>query len=294
LARGLANWEQRQELHHILHWTRQPVKTQMQAMVQYAVRDFLDGVDPSIRFEQMGLERFVYIRAIEKARVFLGNERGKRRNRAKEILAERARNSRSFTTENFHVTMDYSQHRDYGMINASIYCMVEVWLNEDEVEREYLVNYSDFKTKEWLTKLLVWALMNQREVLLKPATEAEIASVRMFVPEEDAATLDVATDAVENGGLDETLQSALDESLSQEQVPNEETEVEDPFDLVELAKKIGEDYSKFRKIKRDLLARKAELLAKVTLIENQVAIVDRKITIAVETARILHMPAKGQ
>lgn len=112
--------------------------------------------------------------------------------------------------------------------------------------------------------------------------------------EENAATLDVATDAVENGGLDETLQSALDESLSQEQVPNEETEVEDPFDLVGLAKKIGEDYSKFRKIKRDLLVRKAELLAKVTLIENQVAIVDRKITIAVETARILHMPAKGQ
>ena len=182
MARGLANWEQRQELHHILHWTRQPVKTQMQAMVQYAVRDFLDGVDPSVRFEQMGLERFVYIRAIEKARVFLGNERGKRRNRAKEILAERARNSRSFTTENFHVTMDYSQHRDYGMVNVSIYCMVEVWLNKDEVEREYLVNYSDFKTKEWLTKLLVWALMNQREVLLKPATEAEIASVRMFVP----------------------------------------------------------------------------------------------------------------
>jgi hypothetical protein len=151
-------------------------------MMQMAVRDFLDGVDPSERFEQMGIEKFIYTRALEKARVFIGNERGKRRNIAAKIREERAKNSRSFTTENFRVTMDHSQDRNYGSMQISIYCLVEVWETDDEVEKEYLVNFSDFKTKEWLTKLLVWALSNKREVLIKPATEAELSSMKMFVP----------------------------------------------------------------------------------------------------------------
>ena len=74
------------------------------------------------------------------------------------------------------------------MVNTSIYCMVEVWVDDQEIEKEYLVNFSDFKTKEWLTRLLVWALMNRREVLLKPATEAEMASKKMFVPKDKVTT----------------------------------------------------------------------------------------------------------
>lgn len=70
------------------------------------------------------------------------------------------------------------------MVNVSIYCMVEVWVDQDEVEKEYLVNFSDFKTKEWLTRLLVWALMNKREVLLKAASEEEMSSKKMFVPKD--------------------------------------------------------------------------------------------------------------
>lgn len=70
------------------------------------------------------------------------------------------------------------------MINASIYCTVEVWETgeNDVVEKEYLVNFSDFTTKEWLTKLLVWALMNKREVMIKAATPDEMTSMRMFMP----------------------------------------------------------------------------------------------------------------
>lgn len=70
------------------------------------------------------------------------------------------------------------------MVNVSIYCIVEVWESEDVVEKEYLVNFSDFKTKEWLTRLLVWGLMNKREILIKPATEDEMSSMKMFVPKD--------------------------------------------------------------------------------------------------------------
>lgn len=68
------------------------------------------------------------------------------------------------------------------MVSVSIYCLVEVWEDDDNVEKEYLVNFSDYKTKEWLTRLMVWALMNKRQVLIKPASELEMNSMKMFVP----------------------------------------------------------------------------------------------------------------
>lgn len=70
------------------------------------------------------------------------------------------------------------------MAQVSIYALVEVWTKEDEVEKEYLVNFSDYKTKEWLERLMVWGLMNDREILIKPATDAEMSSMRMFVPKD--------------------------------------------------------------------------------------------------------------
>lgn len=70
------------------------------------------------------------------------------------------------------------------MVSVSIYALVEVWTTDEQVEKEYLVNFSDFKTKEWLTRLMVWALMNQREILLKAAGDHEMSSMKMFVPKD--------------------------------------------------------------------------------------------------------------
>jgi len=158
-------------------------------MIQLAVRDFLNGRDPFIQLDELGAPRFQSTRAVEKARVFLGNERAKRRMRAKEILEARSKTSRTFTSGNFRVTMDHSQDRNYGAMNISIYCLVEVWESDNELdaEKEYLVNFSDFKTKEWLTRLMVWALTNQREVVIKPATEGMMTSMKMFVPKDKVA-----------------------------------------------------------------------------------------------------------
>lgn len=75
------------------------------------------------------------------------------------------------------------------MAQSSIYCVVEVWeagTDTEDCEKEYLVNFSDYGTKEWLTKLLVWGLMNKREVLIKPATQVEMSSMRMFIPRDNA------------------------------------------------------------------------------------------------------------
>lgn len=181
--------EQRAELHHILDWTRQPVKTPVEAMTKLAVKCFLDGVDPEPVLAAKGIEPFIYRIALNKARIFLGNERAKRRRHGAAITAARTRNSPTFTFENFGVTIDNTQDRNYGMAFASIYCIVEVWEQDenDEVEKEYLVNFSDSLTKEWLTKLLVWGLMNKKEILIKPAGQHEMSSMRMFVPKSGAA-----------------------------------------------------------------------------------------------------------
>lgn len=183
MARGKMSWVQRQELHIILDYANSPCTTQIEYFTKQAILHFLNGRDALAEISKK-IPPFVAKRACEKARVFLGNERGRRRPKAKEILEARARNSRTFTSENFRFTIDPSQHRNYGMVNVSIYCIVEVWESEDVVEKEYLVNFSDFKTKEWLTRLLVWGLMNKREILIKPATEDEMSSMKMFVPKD--------------------------------------------------------------------------------------------------------------
>lgn len=161
----------------------------MEAMVKLAVKCFLDGMDPEPVLAAKGIEPFVYRMALLKARVFLGNERAKRRRHGAAITAARTKNKPTFTYENFGVTIDNTQDRNYGMASASIYCIVEVWEQDenDEVEKEYLVNFSDSLTKEWLTKLLVWGLMNKKEILIKPASQHEMSSMRMFVPRSGAA-----------------------------------------------------------------------------------------------------------
>ena len=181
-------WEQREELHHILDWTRKPVSTPVEMMVKFAVRKFLDGVDPEPLLLAKGIEPYILRIAMERARVFIGNERGKRRRLAAQIIESRTRHLPTFTSENFRVTMDHTQDRNYGMAQSSIYCVVEVWETGDveDCEKEYLVCFSEPVTKEWLTKILVWALMNHREVLIKPATQVEMSSMRMFFPKDNA------------------------------------------------------------------------------------------------------------
>lgn len=184
MARGKIKWYQRQELHRLLHWCREPVHRPFELFVKICVRSFLDGVDPVPILLKKGVPDFTAERAVHIARVFINNERGKRRRFAAQILEERNRNSRSFTTENFRVTIDPLQDRNYGMTSTSIYCVIEVWNEEDDVEKEYLVNFSDFRTKDWLTRLLVWGLKNKKEILIKPATDIEMNSMRMFSPKD--------------------------------------------------------------------------------------------------------------
>lgn len=183
-------WVQRQEVMHILYWTKTPVEKPMQLYTRVAVRCFLDGIDAAKYLqEKYNLTVYLSERAAGLGRIVIGNERAKRRKDADKIRAERSRNKPKFTHENFGVTIDTAQHKDFGMANVSIYALVEVWVDDDEVEKEYLINFSDYKTKDWLTRLLVWALMNKRQVLLKPATEHEMNSMRMFVPK-DRESLD--------------------------------------------------------------------------------------------------------
>lgn len=68
------------------------------------------------------------------------------------------------------------------MSTMAIFSLVEVFLEDEELEKDYLVNYSDFAVKEWLIKMLVWALMNKREVVIKPATEEDMNTRRVFNP----------------------------------------------------------------------------------------------------------------
>src|SRR5690606_34544771 len=135
-------------------WTRSPVNTPTEFLTRMAVRSFLEGRDPYPEMEEKGVPRFVAKRMIKRARDFLNEERFKRRARADEILRSRNPEGPTFTSENFRVTVDTTHYRDYGMVNTSIYCMVEVWVDDQEIEKEYLVNFSDYKTKEWLTRLL--------------------------------------------------------------------------------------------------------------------------------------------
>jgi hypothetical protein len=183
-------YAQRRELHAILDWTRRPVKKPFDYLVQVAVREYLNGIDAFQSAVDRGIEPFIVERITSKARVFLGNERAKRRSQTEQILRERSlyKTNDAFTHENFRVTIDNSQDRNYGMTTTSIYCVIEVWEDDQEVEKEYLINFSDYKTKEWLIRLQVWAMSNKREILMKPAGEEEMANMKMFIPKDKELT----------------------------------------------------------------------------------------------------------
>ena len=152
--------------------------------MKHALRLFMKGNIDVEAFLTLEYNAYVAHRACLDARAYLAEVYYYRKLRKDEIQAERDEENRrgEFTIENFRVKIDKYQNRNFGAMNVSIYCIVEVWTDDDNVEKEYLVNYSDYKTKEWLTKLLVWGLMNKREILIKPATQTELTSMKMFVP----------------------------------------------------------------------------------------------------------------
>ena len=183
MAAGKMTFAERAELHTILHWLRLPIQRPFEYYIKEAVRCYLDGVDPQDYLEKKGVPDYQARLATSKARWILQAERDKRRLAAvKRRLEGQTVFDRGFTYENFHDNMETSQYREEDMSSVSIYAVVEVWEDDDTVEKEYLVNFSDYKVKEWLTRLLVWGLMNKKEVLIKPATEVEMNSMRMFVP----------------------------------------------------------------------------------------------------------------
>lgn len=65
----------------------------------------------------------------------------------------------------------------------SIFALVTVReLKDDAVVDEYLVNYSNHPTKLWLTKLHVWALTNDKKLIIERATSDQISGRTLFSP----------------------------------------------------------------------------------------------------------------
>lgn len=69
----------------------------------------------------------------------------------------------------------------------SLFSMVTI-IGDKEEDREFLVNYSNHTTKIWLTKTLIWALTNNREISIMRATPEEVATRPLFTPKEAAVS----------------------------------------------------------------------------------------------------------
>jgi hypothetical protein len=176
---------ERRELKPYLQYIFDPVASPDEYLKKLAIRLFLQGQD-ALALISAQVDFTAAERACNQARAWLGDIRGARRKDAFTIKKERKRalNINHFTFENFHDIMGYSSNRNLHMITMSIYCLVEVWVDDDEVEKEYFVNFSDHRIKVWLTRLMVWALMNKREIVIRPATEQDASTMKMFVPKD--------------------------------------------------------------------------------------------------------------
>ncbi len=65
---------------------------------------------------------------------------------------------------------------------SSIYAIVAVIAENDVCEREFLINYSHYETKLWLTRTLVWCLLNSRTLTIEEATEDDLKNRKLFIP----------------------------------------------------------------------------------------------------------------
>jgi hypothetical protein len=71
-----------------------------------------------------------------------------------------------------------------------IYMRVIVIITDDEAEddlvsNEYVVNFSDAEVKNWLTRLITWAMYNSR--VLELSCVKDIKGVHIFNPQQAAA-----------------------------------------------------------------------------------------------------------
>lgn len=60
----------------------------------------------------------------------------------------------------------------------------------DSRDLEYLVNYSEWPIKDWLTKTTVWALTNGRSVAMRAADQQDLDSRRRFWPKNIGGSID--------------------------------------------------------------------------------------------------------
>lgn len=62
----------------------------------------------------------------------------------------------------------------------------------DPRDLEYLVNYSEWPIKDWLTKTTVWAMTNGRSVSMRAADQHDLDSRRRFWPRNIGGSTDDA------------------------------------------------------------------------------------------------------
>ncbi len=63
----------------------------------------------------------------------------------------------------------------------SLFSLVTI-TGKDVPVREFLINYSHHDTKVWLTKTLIWGLMNERQINVARATARDIETKQLFTP----------------------------------------------------------------------------------------------------------------
>lgn len=178
--------ERRTELDPYIDYLKHPGHTVYETLLKFAIGKYLRGHDAEKALMELTKDRAKAEKMARRARTWLKHVRNERKARAHEILSERQK-PLIFTFENFSVNIDSAHDKDSGMTQVSIYSVIEVLNDDEEQEKEYLVNFSDYKTKEWLTRLLVWGLMNKKEIIVKPAVESDLTTMRMFVPKEKPA-----------------------------------------------------------------------------------------------------------
>ncbi len=68
------------------------------------------------------------------------------------------------------------------MGKSSIFCIVTIVDEDDKEEKQFLVNYSAYDVKTWLTRTTVWALTNKKTLVLEEASAEDLKTMEMFVP----------------------------------------------------------------------------------------------------------------
>lgn len=68
---------------------------------------------------------------------------------------------------------------------ATLFSVVKI-SGEGAPDREFLVNFSNHETKVWLTKTMIWGLMNGKTVSITRASQRDTESRQLFIPQQEA------------------------------------------------------------------------------------------------------------